>query len=48
VVDIPKVPKQKFEAVIRALVNTPPTPMADRPRKRKPKAKREAGTPKRG
>ena len=29
-----KVPKEEFERVIRALLNTPPTPMADIPRKR--------------
>lgn len=34
-----KVPKDKFEAAIRALLNTPPTPMSDIPRKREPKAK---------
>ena len=34
-----KVPKEEFERVIRALLNTAPTPMADIPRKRKPKAK---------
>lgn len=33
-----KVPKDQFEAAIRALLNTPPTPMADIPRKREPKA----------
>jgi hypothetical protein len=33
-----KVPKEEFERVIRALLSTPPTPMADIPRKR-PKAK---------
>jgi hypothetical protein len=32
-----KVPKEQFEAVIRALLNTPPTPMAGIPRKRGPK-----------
>jgi len=31
------VPKEEFERVIRALLNTPPTPMADIPRKRGPK-----------
>jgi hypothetical protein len=36
--DIPKVPKDQFEAVIRSLLNAPPMPMADIPRKR-PKAK---------
>jgi spore germination protein GerM len=34
-----KVPKDKFEAAIRALLNTPPTPMSDIPRKRESKAK---------
>jgi hypothetical protein len=33
-----KVDKQEFERVIRALLNTPPTPMADITRKRKLKA----------
>jgi hypothetical protein len=32
------VPKEEFERVIRALLNAPPTPMADMPRKREPKA----------
>jgi hypothetical protein len=34
-----KVEKEPFEAVIRALLNTPPMPASDIPRKRKPKAK---------
>ena len=34
-----KVPEDAFKAAIRALLNTPPTPMADIPRKREPKAK---------
>jgi hypothetical protein len=34
-----KVPKDQFEAAIRALLNTPPTLMADIPRKRAPKGK---------
>jgi hypothetical protein len=39
-----KVPKEEFERVIRALLNTPPTPMADIPRKRPPKnAKKPRG-----
>jgi hypothetical protein len=37
-----KVPKEEFERVIRALLNAPPTPMADMPHKRKAKAKRQA------
>jgi hypothetical protein len=37
-----KVPKEEFERVIRALLNTPPTPMADIPRKRELKAKRSS------
>jgi hypothetical protein len=37
-----KVPKEEFERVIRALLNTPPTPMADIPRKRKPRSKKRA------
>jgi hypothetical protein len=28
-----KVPKDQFEAAIRALLNTPPSPMADIPKK---------------
>lgn len=35
-----KVPKDQFEAAIRALLNTAPSPLADIPRKREPKAKR--------
>jgi hypothetical protein len=43
-----KVPKEEFEAVIRALLNTPPTPMADIPRKRDdPKAGKPGPTKKR-
>jgi hypothetical protein len=34
-----KVPKDKFEAAIRALLNTPPMPAGEIPPKRKPKAK---------
>jgi hypothetical protein len=34
---IPKVPKAQFEAVIRALLNSPPMPMSEIGRKRKPK-----------
>jgi hypothetical protein len=41
-VDTLKVPKAEFEAVIKALLNTPPIPLADIPRKRAPKAKRTA------
>jgi hypothetical protein len=36
--DIPKIPEDQFIAVMRALLNTPPMPMSDIPRKReKPK-----------
>ena len=42
-----KVPKEEFEAVIKALLNTPPMPMTDIPRKREPKAKKRT-TKKRG
>jgi hypothetical protein len=42
-----KVPKDKFEAAIRALLNTPPMPAGDIPRKRAPKAKAKR-TKKRG
>lgn len=37
-----KVPKEEFERVIKALLNTKPTPMADITRKR-PKALKHAG-----
>jgi hypothetical protein len=37
-----KVPKEQFESVIRALLNTPPMPASDIPRKREQKAKRTA------
>jgi hypothetical protein len=37
VAEIPKVPKDQFEAVIRSLLNAPPMPMSDIPRKREPK-----------
>jgi hypothetical protein len=36
-----KVPKEQFEAAIRNLLNTPPSPMSDIPRKRAPKAKKK-------
>jgi hypothetical protein len=39
VADIPKVPEDQFKAVIRALLNTPPMPLADIPRKREAKPK---------
>jgi hypothetical protein len=45
VANIPKVPEDQFRAVIQALLNAPPMPMADIPRKREPKhptAKRKA------
>jgi hypothetical protein len=45
VADIPKVPKDQFEAVIKALLNTPPMPLADIPRKReRPNAKTRSTT----
>jgi len=34
-----KVPKEPFEAVIRALLNTPPMPASDIPKKREKKVK---------
>jgi len=37
VATIPEVPQAEFEAVIRALLNTPPLPLSDIPRKREPK-----------
>jgi len=46
VAQAPKVPQAEFEAVIRALLNTPPMPMSDIPRKREPKPKRKAKTQK--
>jgi hypothetical protein len=36
------VPEDEFKAVIRALLNTPPMPLADIPRKREPKAKKRS------
>jgi hypothetical protein len=45
--DIPKVPKDQFEAVIRSLLNTPPMSMSAIPRKRERKLKAKPhGTPK--
>jgi len=38
-----KVDEDKFKAAIRALLNTPPTPMSDLPKKREPKTKKRAG-----
>jgi hypothetical protein len=38
--DIPKVRADQFAAVIKALLNTPPMPMSDIPRKRELKAKK--------
>jgi len=46
--NIPKVRKEQFEAVILALLKTPPMPMAEIPRKRElkhPKAKRRRNVP---
>jgi hypothetical protein len=45
---VPKVPKTQFEAVIRALLKTPPMPMAEIPRKREAKAMKPQKTKKRG
>jgi hypothetical protein len=42
-----KTPKEPFNAVIRALLKTPPTPMADIPRKRGPKALKRRAVKKR-
>ena len=36
-----KVPEDQFKAVMRALLNTPPMPASDIPRKREPKAKKQ-------
>lgn len=46
--DIPKVPKDQFEAVIRSLLNAPPMPMSDIPRKREPKLQVKRRPKKRG
>lgn len=45
--EIPKVSKEKFERVIKALLNTSPMPMSDIPRKRGPKAGVKKGPEKR-
>ena len=37
VADVPEIPEDQFKAVMRALLNTPPMPLADIPRKREPK-----------
>jgi hypothetical protein len=37
VADIPKVPKDQFEAVIKALLNSPPKPLKEIQGKSKPK-----------
>ena len=37
VANILKVPEAQFKAVMRVLLNTPPMPMADIPRRREPK-----------
>jgi hypothetical protein len=47
VADIPKVPEDQFKAVVSALLNTPPMPMDEIPRKRVPKAKAKRKTKKR-
>jgi len=46
--NIPKVRKDQFEAVILALLNTPPMPLADIPRKRERKVPKRRLTKKRG
>jgi len=48
--DIPKVPKNEFDAVLGALLKAPPLPLADIPRTRepKPKPKRPTAKKKRG
>jgi hypothetical protein len=38
-----KVPRDKFEALVRALLNMPPMPLADIPRKREPKPYAKGG-----
>jgi hypothetical protein len=48
VADIPRVPKDQFEAVIKALLNAPPMPMAEILRKREPKQPGEAAPKKAG
>jgi hypothetical protein len=42
VTDSLKVPKEQFEAVMRALLSTPPMPASDIPPKREPKTKKQA------
>ena len=46
-VDIPKVPKTQFDAVLRSLLSAAPMPMADIPRKREPKTLVKHGAKKR-
>jgi len=41
VADIPKVPEDQFKAVIKALLNSPPKPLAEIQGKRKPKARKK-------
>lgn len=41
------VSKEKFDAVLRGLLNSPPMPLADIPRKRKPRAKAKGGAKRR-
>jgi hypothetical protein len=38
-----KVPKDQFEAAIRALLNTPPTPASEIPKTHGPKTKKRVG-----
>jgi hypothetical protein len=39
VANVPEVPEHQFKAVIRALLNTPPMPLSEIPRKRERKHK---------
>lgn len=48
VADSLKVPADEFKAVIRALLDTPPIPMADIPRKREPNVTAKRTAKKRG
>jgi hypothetical protein len=47
VAQIPKVPKDRFDAVLRSLLSAAPMPMADIPHKRDPKTLVKHGAKKR-
>jgi hypothetical protein len=46
--NIPKVPEDQFKALVRALLNTPPLPLAKIPKKREPHPKSKGPTEKQG